>query len=166
MKDEDIVTSIDSYSDLQIQRDKLKREMKRFISTNNRENKKTLDKAEKLLSKTEDALKTLHDDIMNDIKLLNENALNEISSSLFEKTLQFNAEIRDLNHKREEAVINAKEILIKREISGEVSSDIMKDEYEPQIYDVESKIKIYRYFMDNIKYTLDDLDQQNTLGLK
>ena len=42
----------------------------------------------------------------------------------------------------------------------------MKDEYEPQIEDVESKIKIYRYFMDNIKYTLDDLDQQNTLGLK
>lgn len=163
----EIFKDIDAYCDLKIKSDKLRNKIRVLGSSfrkPNDEEKRNIEKASETLSKVDEQLHRLHSKIINKVKSFDAIALQEIIASILENKNKLNDKIKILNQKREEAVLKAKEACIQREVSGNFTFDNFADEYQGEILDIQSKIKSYQYFIDNIQYRIRDLDQNVTFG--
>ncbi len=160
----DILKNIDSYCDLKIKSDKLKNKIRVLANPyrkSGEEEKKNISEARDALAKVEEPLRQLHSKIFDEVKSFDSNALNEIISAILEKKAGLQDQIKVLNQKREDAVFEAKEARINMEVNGDFSFAGFEDRYKAEILDVESKIKSYQYFIDNMQYRINDLDQES-----
>ena len=100
----------------------------------------------------QEEIRNLHKEFMDQINLLDKTSLQNVVNSLISKIGEANLEIKELNKKREEAVLDAKELRIKQEFEGLAPQTNLSDTYYLKIKNVEAKRKCYQYFIDNIDF--------------